>query len=348
MKQVKTWSGRLSLLVMLLLMSGCFGNENLTALDPKGPQAQWIFNNMVLSLYIMAFVTLVVFAIFFYILAKFRRKEGDDEYPKQVHGSTVLEITWTVIPILLLLVLFVPTIMGTFEFAESQAPEDVEDAVYIDVTGHQYWWQFDYEEGFTAGQEVYIPTGERVYFTLNAQDVIHSFWVPALGGKIDTVPGIENTLWLEATEPGTYMGKCAELCGPSHALMDFKLIALEREDYDQWVEDMVAKADVEQPEDSSVQQGYEVFQESCISCHAVGGAGSASGPTLTNFADRKTIAGYLENTDEQLEAWIRNPDEFKQDNNMIPFPEEDLSADEMDALIAYLRSLDVREEDDPE
>src|SRR6478752_4088694 len=97
MKQVKTWSGLLSLLVMLLLMSGCFGNENLTALDPKGPQAQWIFDNMVLSLYIMAFVTLVVFAIFFYILAKFRRKEGDDEYPKQVHGSTVLEITWTVI-----------------------------------------------------------------------------------------------------------------------------------------------------------------------------------------------------------------------------------------------------------
>lgn len=294
----------------------------------------------------MAFVTLVVFAIYFYILAKFRRKAGDDVYPKQVHGSTVLEITWTVIPILLLLVLFVPTIIGTFDFAESQAPEDVEDAVYIDVVGHQYWWQFDYEEGFTASQEVYIPTGERVYFNLNAQDVIHSFWVPALGGKIDTVPGVDNTMWLEADEPGTYLGKCAELCGPSHALMDFKLIALERDDYDQWVEDMAAKADVEQPEDSSVQQGYEVFSESCISCHAVSGPGSAGGPTLTNFNDRKTIAGYLPNTDEQLEAWIRNPDEFKQGNNMQPFP--DMSDEDMDALIAYLRSLDVREEADPE
>lgn len=348
MKQVKAWSGRLGFLAVIFLLSGCFGNENLSALDPKGPQAQWIYDNMILSLYIMAFVTLVVFAIFFYIIAKFRRKEGDNEYPKQVHGSTVLEITWTVIPILLLLVLFVPTIIGTFDFAESQAPEDVEDAVYIDVTGHQYWWQFDYEEGFTAGQEVYIPTGERVYFTLNATDVIHSFWVPALGGKIDTVPGIENTLWLEADEPGTYMGKCAELCGPSHALMDFKLIALERDDYDQWVEDMAAKADVEQPEDSSVQQGYEVFQENCISCHAVSGPGSASGPTLTNFGDRNTIAGYLDNTDEQLKAWIRNPDDFKQGNNMVPFPESEISEDEMDSLVAYLRSLNVRDGENAE
>lgn len=348
MKQVKAWSGRFGFLAVIFLLSGCFGNENLSALDPKGPQAQWIYDNMILSLYIMAFVTLVVFAIFFYIIAKFRRKEGDNEYPKQVHGSTVLEITWTVIPILLLLVLFVPTIIGTFDFAESQAPEDVEDAVYIDVTGHQYWWQFDYEEGFTAGQEVYIPTGERVYFTLNATDVIHSFWVPALGGKIDTVPGIENTLWLEADEPGTYMGKCAELCGPSHALMDFKLIALERDDYDQWVEDMAAKADVEQPEDSSVQQGYEVFQENCISCHAVSGPGSASGPTLTNFGDRNIIAGYLDNTDEQLKAWIRNPDDFKQGNNMVPFPESEISEDEMDSLVAYLRSLSVRDGENAE
>lgn len=348
MKQVKAWSGRFGFLAVIFLLSGCFGNENLSALDPKGPQAQWIYDNMILSLYIMAFVTLVVFAIFFYIIAKFRRKEGDNEYPKQVHGSTVLEITWTVIPILLLLVLFVPTIIGTFDFAESQAPEDVEDAVYIDVTGHQYWWQFDYEEGFTAGQEVYIPTGERVYFTLNATDVIHSFWVPALGGKIDTVPGIENTLWLEADEPGTYMGKCAELCGPSHALMDFKLIALERDDYDQWVEDMAAKADVEQPEDSSVQQGYEVFQENCISCHAVSGPGSASGPTLTNFGDRNVITGYLDNTDEDLKAWIRNPDDFKQGNNMVPFPESEISEDEMDSLVTYLRSLSVRDGENAE
>lgn len=345
MKLRKTVWRFLPLSLLVFLLTGCLGETNLTALDPKGPQSQWIFDKMLLSLYIMAFVTIVVFAIFFIILAKYRRKAGDDELPKQVHGSTALEITWTVIPIILLIILAVPTITGTFMMADDEPdPEVGENTVEIKVTGHQFWWQFDYEnEGFTAGQEVYIPVGEKVLFELHAQDVMHSFWVPALGGKIDTIPGITNSIWLEADEPGTYKGKCAELCGPAHALMDFKVIALERPEYDQWVANM--QAEVEEPTDALAQQGRELFGAdglSCISCHAVGGTGTAAGPALTNFADREVIAGYLENDDENLAAWIRDPASLKQGNNMPSFPQ--ISDEEMEALIAYLRSLSVNEQ----
>ncbi|BAB06334.1 cytochrome c oxidase subunit II [Halalkalibacterium halodurans] len=348
MKLWKTALRFLPLSLVVLFLAGCMGETNLTALDPQGPQAEWLFDNMLLSLYVMAFVSIVVFAIFFIILARFRRKPGDDELPKQVHGNTALEITWTVIPIILLTILAVPTITGTFMLADVEPdPEVEEETVTITVTGHQFWWQFDYEDGFTAGNDVYIPVGEKVIFELHASDVMHSFWVPALGGKVDTIPGITNHLWLEASEPGVYKGKCAELCGASHALMDFKVIALERDDYDAWVEGMM-EADAEpDTDDILVQQGYELFGADglgCIGCHAVGGSGTAAGPTLTNFGDRTTIANFLENNDENLEEWIRNPKALKQGNDMPEFP--DVTDEEMEALIAYLRSLSVRELDE--
>lgn len=338
---MRNWKNALRLLplsLLVFLMTGC-GEANLTALDPKGPQAQWIYDKMLLSLFVMIFVAAFVFAVFFIILIKFRRKPGDDTYPKQVHGSTTLEIIWTAIPILLLAILAVPTITGSFMMADTEPEGD--HTVHIKVTGHQFWWQFDYEdEGFTAGQDVYIPTGEKVIFELHASDVIHSFWVPALGGKVDNVPGITNHLWLEADEPGIYKGKCTELCGPEHALMDFKVIALDRPDYDAWVENMQAKA--EDNTEVLARQGYEVFEnQGCIGCHAISGAGSDLGPTLTNFGERTVVAGYLEYNDENLEAWIRDPESLKQGNNMPAYP--DLSDEDMAALIAFLKSLKVNE-----
>src|SRR5690606_15150431 len=163
---------------------------------------------------------------------------------------------------------------------------------------------------FTAGQDVYIPVGEKVIFELHAGDVQHSFWVPALGGKVDNIPGITNRMWLQADYPGVYKGKCTELCGPEHALMDFKLIALERDEYDAWVEAMKAATDEPDP---AVAHGFEVFQgNGCMGCHAVSGMGSAFGPTLTNFGERETVAGYLEFNAENIEAWIRNSYDYKQ------------------------------------
>ncbi|SDG93696.1 cytochrome c oxidase subunit 2 [Alteribacillus persepolensis] len=346
----------LPLTAILFLLAGC-GEERLTALDPYGPQAQWILDNMILSLYVMALVIIVVFVLYFIAVVKFRRKPGDDEIPKQVEGSKALELTWTIIPIILLIILAVPTVAGTYYFAEeppeaagSSGEEEAEEAaaeaaeegaVVIDVTGHQYWWQFDYPQGFTAGNEVYIPVGEKVWFNLTSNDVIHSFWVPALGGKIDTIPGVENQMWLQADEPGVYKGKCAELCGPSHALMDFKVVALERDEYDAWVENMSQEEEL--PEENTVaSEGRQVFEDQgCIGCHAVEGQGSAQGPTLTNFADREKIAGVIDFTDENLEEWIRDPQSFKQGNNMQAYP--NMSDEEMDAIIEYLKTLSVED-----
>lgn len=338
MKKWKNAWRLLPLSLLALLLAGC-GEENLTALDPKGPQAAWIFDNMMLSVYVMTIVSVFVFSVFFIILFRFRRKRGDDAYPKQVEGSTALEITWTAIPILLLCILAVPTIAGSFMLADTE-PEG-EHTVKIKVTAHQFWWQFDYEnEGFTAGQDVYIPAGEKVLFDLESSDVMHSFWVPALGGKTDNVPGITNHMYLQADAPGVYKGKCAELCGPEHALMDFKVIALERSEYDAWVNGMKAAAEAEV--DPAVAQGYQVFQDnSCIGCHAVSGTGTAAGPALTNFGEREVIAGYLEYNDENLEAWIREPEVLKLGSKMTPYP--DMSDSDMAALIEYLKSLKVRE-----
>lgn len=329
----------LPLAFLAFLLAGC-GEQNLTALDPKGPQSQWIYDKMLLSLYVMIFVAVVVFVIYVIVLLRFRRKPGDDTYPKQVHGSTALEITWTTIPVLLLIILAVPSIAGSFMLADTEVDPEDEDAVVIKVTGHQYWWQFDYEkEGFTASQEIYIPVGEKVVLELHAGDVQHAFWVPALAGKVDNIPGITNKMWIQADYPGVYYGKCAELCGPEHALMEFKLIALERDEYDAWIEGM--KAATGEP-DSAYARGYEVFQENgCIGCHAVSGMGSAMGPTLTNFGDRHTVAGYMEFNAENIEAWIRNSYDYKQGNKMGEFP--DISEEDMDALVEYLMSLKVRE-----
>ena len=334
MKKWKNAWRLLPLSLLAFLLAGC-GEENLTALDPKGPQAAWIFDNMMLSVYVMTIVSVFVFGVFFIILFRFRRKPGDDAYPKQVEGSTALEITWTAIPILLLCILAVPTIAGTFMMSDVE-PEG-EHTVKIKVTAHQFWWQFDYEDaGFTAGQDVYIPVGEKVLFDLESDDVMHSFWVPALGGKKDTNPGMTNFLWLDAKEEGVFQGRCAELCGDSHALMDFKVHVVSQEEYDQWVTKMTKGTN--KPAENAVlaDQGAEIFQLSCVNCHAVDGKGGPVGPDLTNFGDRKTVAGILKNDKDGLTRWLSDPDKEKPGNLMV-IPK--LEENQVDALVEYLHSL---------
>ncbi len=329
--------------LFLLLLTGC-GQENLSALRPKGTGAKIQFDLMMLSIYIMLGVFVVVAVIFTYVLLKFRKRRGEEDIiPEQVEGSTTLEVIWTSIPILLLLILGIPTVLATFTLA-AEEPAEGDDTLKIEVTAYQYWWDFNYPDlEFNTAQDLYIPVGEKIYFELTAKDVIHSFWIPALAGKMDNNPGLVNAMWIEANEPGLYKGKCAELCGPSHALMDFKVIALERDDFDAWV-DKMQKAQSEQPAATTdvAQAGEEIFKESCLSCHAIGGEGGDIGPNLTSFGDRETLAGYLEMTDENIADWIKDPQSLKPANNMPGFKEQ-LNDDEVDALVAYLKELKVNE-----
>lgn len=349
---------RLLPLSFILLITGC-GMENLSALDPQGPVAEMQYSLIQLSLYIMIAVLVVVFAIYIFVLIKFRERPGDTHIPKQVHGNRTLEIIWTTIPIILLLMLAIPNVMDTFTLADVSVGENEEEAeegdevsvedqdhVVIEVTAHQFWWEFNYPDyDITAGQDMYIPTDKRIIIELQASDVIHSFWVPALAGKQDNIPGIQNDMWFEAPEEGVYMGKCTELCGASHWLMDFKVVAVDPDTFNTWAANMAdPPAASTEPEGEVAADGREVFEQSCISCHAVGEDGGNIGPDLTNYGEREALAGYLEPTDENLEAWLRDTQEYKPGNEMPNFDHNAINDEEMDALIEYLNTLQVLDE----
>lgn len=327
-KRFRTAAFLLSLIAML---AGC-GDPSLSALDPKGPIAKEQLNVILLSLGVMVLVIAVVLAIYIYVLIRFRKRKGDDSIPNQVEGSHILEIVWTVIPILLLIVIAVPTVKYTFDHSKNYTKDP--DALLVKVTGHQFWWQFEYPKyNINTAQDLVIPVGRKVAFELTSTDVNHSFWVPSLGGKIDVNPGMTNIWHLEASEPGVYKGKCAELCGASHALMDFKVRAVPQEEFDAWVAEMTA-----QPAAVSADaaKGGQVFKDNCMSCHAVTPDGAGLGPNLNGFASRERIAGILEHNDENLKKWISNPQSVKPGNKM---PTVSLDDAQVNDLVKYLDSL---------
>ncbi len=325
--------------IFMLILSAC-GRKDLSTLNPQGPVAETQYDLMKLSIGIMTLVVVVVFAICIYVLIKFRRRKGDKTIPKQVEGNHTLEIIWTVIPLVLLLILGVPTIQHVFGLAKDYS--DDKSAVHVKVTAHQYWWEFEYTDyGITTAQELIVPTGKKVQFELTAADVKHSFWIPAIGGKMDTNPGMTNNMYLEFPSEGVFRGKCAELCGPSHALMDFKAKAVSQDSFDRWLSAM--KAPAAMPADPEV---ADTFTNQCLSCHAVGEQGGNSAPNLTGVGGRQTIAGILYNSDvvadpekedkttvENLHDWISDPQKVKPGNTM---PQVDLTPEQIDGIAKYL------------
>lgn len=307
-------------------------------------------------------VFLLVFGGLAVILVKFRDR-GQEELPYQRHGNTKLEIIWTLIPAVVLVVIAIPTVQTIFALAEGPA----QDALFVDVIGKQYWWQFEYvDEGFYTASELHIPTGREVYLTLDGSDaddgnvfqtppVMHSFWVPSLAGKRDWVPGAIREMRIEADEPGVYPGNCAEFCGLSHANMRFTVIAHDPEDYEEWVASQQEPA--AEATDDMVAQGQRLFvDKTCIACHNITGhpdidegAGSLVGPDLTHFASREAFAGYIvdspfgdqvDDPDQamaHLRSWLRDPRTVKPGAQM---PALGLTEEEIDALIAYLGSLE--------
>ncbi|MDC3412797.1 cytochrome c oxidase subunit II [Aquibacillus sp. 3ASR75-11] len=343
---MKGWMGKFRVLFILgstaLVLSGC-GLENLTALDPKGYGAQVSLDLIILSIVIMVFVFLVVMVIYTFVFFRFRQKKGqEDVIPKQVEGNKVLEVIWTVIPIILLLILAVPTVTATFDLAEGQ-PEG-SDLLNVNVTGNQYWWNFSYDDlDVQTSQDLYIPTGERVYIDMKSSDVIHSFWLPSISGKMDVNPENENTMFIEAQEEGVYWGKCAELCGPSHSLMDFRVVAVSPDEFDQWVTDMKNVDPEAEPETASAQEGKQLFSDKgCISCHALGSSPTAIGPNLTSFGSRTKFAGILDPTKENLVDWIMDPESIKPGNKMTGNYKE-VTEEEASKIADYLLQLEPSE-----
>lgn len=332
--------------MMALFLAGC-GEPYLTTLEPKGEGAKMQFSLMMISTIIMVVVVLVVVLIFIYVMFRFREKKGDEnKIPEQVEGNHKLEIIWTVIPILLLIILAVPTVSYTFKLADvspMKAETRDKDALVVNVTAYLYWWEFEYpDHKVVTSQDLIIPTGERVYFNLKGADVKHAFWVPTIGGKMDTNTDNTNQMWLKADEEGIYYGKCTELCGPSHGLMDFKVRAVSKDEFNNWI-DKMAKNEPEATTELA-QAGEQLFQDkSCIGCHAVGNEGSRLAPNLSNFADRTRIAGILDHNEQNLKDWLKDPEAIKPGNTMAGTYGK-LTDEEIDALTEYLMGLSVEKE----
>jgi cytochrome c oxidase subunit 2 len=329
---MKRWNipGRFALLmaVMATLLTGCGG-----VFDPQGPVAKDQYWLIQLSFIIMIVVLIIVFAVFFYVLVRFRKRKGQTGYPEQVEGNHKLEIIWTVSPFILVMVLAAFTVSFTFKHDQKADPEK---AIDIKVIGHQFWWEFYYEDyDIRTAQDFVIPADTPINVKLESADVIHSFWIPQLAGKMDTNPGMTNEMTFGSGPAGaTYLGKCAELCGASHALMDFKAVTLTQEEFDAWVTKMKAPAPA--PTSEVTKAGEAVFANKCIQCHAVTTDTPGAGPNLAGFANRETVAGYRENTKEWLDEWLRDPQKLKPGTMM---PQVGLSDQEVGDLVEYLHSL---------
>ncbi|MFK9092290.1 cytochrome c oxidase subunit II [Bacillus salipaludis] len=353
MKRLAKWRLISLFSILALVLSGCSGERFVSALRPAGEVADMQYDLMKLSTYVMVGVILIVMLIFVLIFIRFRRK--DDKIPKQVEGSHTLEIIWTAIPILLLLILAVPTVAATFKLADvKEMDKKNTKALVINVRSHLYWWDFEYPgQKIVTSQELVVPTNEKVYFNLKSMDVKHSFWIPAAGGKLDTNTDNINKFWLEfddkrSNEAGNlFYGKCAELCGPSHALMDFKVKAISRDKFDTWVTAMQDVIEPQKAQTDLAAKGQDIFNQSCIGCHAVTPANKMPetariAPNLTNFGERSRVAGILDHKKEDLKNWIKNPETYKPGNLMTgKYPE--MSDDQLDALAEYLMGLKVQE-----
>lgn len=335
----------LPLLALTAVLSAC-GKKGVSALEPMGDVGKSQLNLMILSIVIMAVVVLIVGVLFIYALVKFRKKPGQEEYiPKQVEGNMKLELLWTIVPLILLLILAVPTVAKTFSLNDaSPGQAEKSDVVHVKVTAHQYWWQFEYPDyQVTTGQDLYIPTGKKIVFDLTSADVIHSFWVPALGGKHDNNPGQTTHLVLEADKEGTYSGRCAELCGSSHALMYFNVIAVSPDDFKGWISKYKQGPSGQENASASAKSGEKIFKQNCSSCHAVDAkADNGIAPNLTNFADRKNVAGVGEHTKAELKKWIKNPDSVKPGAVMPAFGNQ-LSDEQISQVADYLMTLSIKD-----
>jgi cytochrome c oxidase subunit 2 len=289
----------------------------------------------------MVGVIIVVVLLYVIVLFRFRERRGQEKViPKQVEGNHTLEIIWTVIPIILILALAIPTFTLTFKLADTAPAADGQDTINVKITAHQFWWQFEYPDlGVTTGQELVIPANAKINIQVTSADVTHAFWVPALAGKIDANPGLINKTWFTADEPGIYQGRCAELCGDSHALMDFKVVAVTPDEFNAWIDKMKKPAYEATP---LAEQGKALFEKSgCVGCHAVAGTGGPAGPNLTDFGDRSTIGGFIDHTPDNLKLWINNAPSMKEGITM-PSYDGKFTDDQLNALAEYLMSLKVQ------
>lgn len=307
---------------------------------PASTPANQIYELSLFTLGLTGGIFIVVATLLTYAIIRYRhRGTQDDSEPPQIYGSNQIELSWTVVPVLIVVVLFLTTTRVILAVQDAHKPPA---ALEVTVTGHQFWWEFQYPKlGIVTANELHVPVSDAnssrpTYLKLLSADVVHSFWVPELNGKTDLIPNRVNETWIDPQKAGLYVGQCAMFCGKQHAKMLLRVYVQSPSDFQNWVKDQQQSA-AQQP---SVERGKEVFEtEACANCHAISGttAQGRFGPDLSHFGSRATLAaGAAENTPENLRAWIKDPDTFKPGCLM---PAMKLSDQEIDEVADYLATL---------
>ncbi len=308
--------------------------------SPQATPAHDIYGLSVFVLLVTLVIFLVVGGLLLYAVVRFRHRPGEtDLEPTQLYGSRQIEVAWTVIPILIVVVLFLTTarIISVTERASKPA-----NALNVVVVGHQFWWEYRYPKlGIVTANELHVPVSDAkaptpTYMTMSSADTDHSWWVPELAGKMDLIPNKVNVMWIDPHKPGVYLGQCAQYCGVEHAMMLIRVYVDTPADFEKWVANQQRAA----VSDPAAAEGKLVFEHTaCVNCHTISGtqAKGRFGPDLTHLASRETIAaGAVKNTPQNLRKWIDDPDAMKPGCLM---PKMNLNSHELDAITAYMATL---------
>jgi cytochrome c oxidase subunit 2 len=301
-------------------------------LSPKGPAARTITSIWWPMVAVSTAVTIFVVVMGAYGVIKGRRLREEDIERHVPWGDRFILIAGLGVTGAILIGFFVFSVARTVSIARA------EPGVEIQIIGHDWWWEVRYPNGAVTANEIHIPAGQRVNLTLTSVDVIHSFWVPQLGPKIDLIPGRTTHAWIKADAPGEFRGQCFEYCGLQHAHMVFYVVADPPQEFTTWMTNLALPAN--KPSSPLAVQGQQVFlSETCIGCHAIRGttANGQLGPDLTHMATRQTIAaGTIPLTANTLALWITNPGHFKPGTTMPPTT---LTSKQLNALVSYLMGL---------
>ena len=315
---------------MLLITAGCAGEPVQSALHPAGPAAAKI---AVLTWIMTAVFTAVfILVIALTLRAVLRQRQAESAAPPLGRIGLIVA-GGIVLPAVVVLPLYI------YSLETSVALRMPKEAATIRVVGRMWWWEVHYpEHDIVTANEIHIPVGVPVRLELTSADVIHSFWVPSLNGKMDMIPGRTNQFWIQADKPGKYRGQCGEYCGTQHAKMAFVVVALPPDEFRAWVDER--QTPHPEPATPQERQGKQVFlQAGCAECHAIRGTPAVgnAGPDLTHIGSRQTLgAATIPNTPGHLAGWIANPQAIKPGNKM---PRTYVASDDLLALVAFLESL---------
>src|SRR5690348_2183770 len=342
----RLWFKRASLLgavsALIAAVSGCSPSYPMDTLSNGSDFARRIHSIYLMVNWIDFVIMVIVLVVMFLAIFWYSTRVGEPGEPSTVTSDIRLEVAWTAIPALILVFITVPTIRTIWA---TQPDHWSPDGLTIKVIAHQWWWEFQYPQyGIDTADEVHLEAGRTVHFTMESADIIHSFWIPALGGKRDVVPGQINSITYTPDQLGEFYGQCVEFCGDSHANMRLRGFVQSKADFGQWVKQQQSAPVA--PTEGPAAAGAQIFADApCAICHTVKGisgfseqyVGKFKGPDLTHFGSRTTLAGsILDNTPKNLAEWIQDPDKVKPGAHM---PTLGVQGKDLNDLVAYLESL---------